>query len=149
MTTSAAHATNIHPQVTTSRDILVDELLVDLLEGLWVLGLDTQFSCQGVTEDSARYEPGFRSDTYVSFANVDDGRWLSKALDDLWLRHEFTIAGPIERFPYERSVIRFSATNLAAVTAHIVLAASTTDTSGARATLPLTSTPIQKRDTHG
>lgn len=37
----------VHRQVPTSRGVDVDEDIRALLEALWAVGLDTEFSCQG------------------------------------------------------------------------------------------------------
>lgn len=75
-TAASSAARPRHPQVRLTVDgftVEVDELLAPLIEGLWLLGIRTRFSCQSVTRKlNLVREP--REWFYVMFADAEDLR---------------------------------------------------------------------------
>lgn len=111
----------VHGQVTTSRDILVDAGMAPLLESLWSLGLETQFSCECSVDHCASHDTE-NGDVQVLFGSLDHAtRFLGMLCLALELS-DFPLHGarltPLSpwRGPDVRGDVRFPCTALPAVT---------------------------------
>lgn len=64
-----------HNTITTSKGIPVDQGIAELVEMLWTIGFDTQFSCQGDTElfDPSGNLENNTDSAHIIFTNVEQG----------------------------------------------------------------------------
>lgn len=124
------HFRSKHDTVTTSRDITVDRGIADLIEALWTIGFETQFSCEGNADlfDPSGSLENHTDAAHIIFPDVEQGvkfaelsyRFLIHARPDLPWAGLMTVEMGLPLKTVEmgtiRSVVRFNPDALESLT---------------------------------
>jgi len=105
-----------HRQIETSRGLLIDENITELVEAVWQAGIDTSYSCQGgqaINFENDRW----RDDAvpaYICFPSVDDAlQFMTRSATQLGWTHrlvdhlEMSLSAPLNELHDDDSLRLF------------------------------------------